>query len=219
MLLVCFAAGSAFADEGGEDSLCQEECKEARHICRKAAHAVHRICDYGCGDEISAATQRARAFCEEEGLEGRECARVIRRAVHAAKDECREDCASARKRARNVCHDEIKECKRACRPPIDRECAGECRDDFAGCEEDLEGCVDGCAVAKKEAVEACREQIADVCDPEAYKACVKEARVEARMCAEACHGEISCGEDLRECLGGCVIDDEPEPEEDEVKAR
>jgi hypothetical protein len=112
-----------------------------------------------------------------------------------------------------VCREERADCRDACAPGGG--CARECVEEFAGCRRELDACADECRSARREAIKECREKIADVCDPEAYRACVREAREEHRSCQAECHEGAECGPDLRECLGTCR-DDVPDDGIDET---
>ncbi len=214
LVAVAFGATGAEARRGDDfrEDWCREECHEARKVCERAAKAAFKACRSICEESVSAARREAAAMCESEGLEGKDCARLTRKLVAEALDGCKRDCAQVYKRARNVCHEERKECRIACVPPVDGECFMGCREEFGACRDALGECTEGCREKRSAAIEECKELIADTCDPEAFRECVHQARVESRQCAETCHEDFSCGADLRECVGECVDDGEPEPE-------
>lgn len=59
------------------------------------------------------------------------------------------------------------------------------------------------------ALTQCRELVSDTCDPEAFRACVPQARSEGHACGESCHDDVPCGAGLRECLWSCPEVDAP----------
>ena len=199
-LLVPLLAGAADSDEP-----CPE-CREARTICLRAAHAAHRVCRDGCADAVEAAVDRARLICREEGLDREACGEVIHHAVAAAFDACRNHCREAREHARERCRQERLECREACGPPVDLTCATGCYDDFGMCREDLEACASDCRERVHAAVADCREALSETDDHAAFRDCVGEARRLGHECAEDCHAEIPCGPELRVCLGECTLE-------------
>ena len=199
-----------------EEDDCRDECQEARKVCTGAVKAAFKVCRDSCGDYLEEAVARAKRICEAEELGDYECAKLLRKAGEKAWEACSDDCRSAKKRAKAVCKDARDECRMACEPPF-LDCAEECRDDFASCREGLGVCKDDCATAYEEAKLECEEFISDVCDPDGYRMCIKEARQGARMCKESCHDGYPCGADLRECLGDCRPMDDEDSDSDSDK--
>jgi hypothetical protein len=194
-------AGDEVVDEVGT---CRDECTEARRMCHAAAHAAFTFCRDECQETMQDAIARALDACRAEGLRPDECDRYVKRATNYAAQECRDDCGKARKRARRVCRTERQECREACRsaPACARECVGE----FVGCREGVDACADQCTLDKREGLEECRAMIADTCDPESFRVCVRDVRREYRGCVNTCHEDGSCGDGLHECLDSCVDD-------------
>lgn len=198
LLLFSLAVTPARAQDGS----CRVECREAQRVCRQAAHAAYRVCRTGCHEAVGEALRRARQICVDEGLGQEECGRLIREAVSAAWGACQQDCREARQGARAVCLEEQLECRHACLPQLDPECARACGADFGACREDLAACGVACRDQTLAALRDCREQASD---PEAFWACARQVRREGRLCAVDCHVDFSCGEDLRQCLPQCVV--------------
>ena len=206
MAMGAVASTPVFAEDAVEDEIgtCKDECTEARRMCYAAAHAAYKFCWDECEATLQESIARALDACRDEGLSPADCDRYVQKATRYAAQECRDDCRKARKRARKVCRAERQECRQACEPAPG--CARECVGGFVECREGVDACADSCKVIKRAGLEECREIIADACDPEAFRACVKEVRHEYRGCVDTCHEEGSCGEGLRECLGSCVDD-------------
>lgn len=206
-LFLFFSGGASAqatpADSGSGDS-CRDVCTESAVECRGAAVRAHRFCLGNCEDAIEAAARGARQACLDEGLNARQCARLVKRAVAAAAKGCQQECRVAFSRARAVCADARRECHAACSPDVDPACVGECRSDFGLCREDLRICGDTCYADLEGAIQACRDSLGDVCDPGAFRECVKAARRDAHACVTGCDEQYSCSGDLRECLWQCT---------------
>jgi hypothetical protein len=181
--LVC-AAGAlvALAGVGAAQAAADEVLDGCRGECGEAVH-VCRL-----------AHKAAWRVCRDECGPGK---------------SCRRECDRAFARARRVCRDERRECRQACLPPADPECVLACGDDFAGYREDLGACKDECRSQLEAALTQCRELVSDTCDPEAFKECVHQARVDGRACGESCHDDLPCAAGLRECLWSCREVDAP----------
>lgn len=194
-------------DDVVDDELgsCTDECTEARRMCYAASHAAYKFCWDECEETMQDAIARALNACRDEGLTRGECDRYVKKATHYAAQECRDDCGKAKKRARRVCREQRKECRQACKPAP--ACARECVGDFVECRDGVDACADQCTATKRAGLEECRALIADTCDPEAFRACVKDVRREFRGCVDTCHEEGSCGDGLHECLESCVDDE------------
>jgi len=201
---VVLGAGAATASGNASDGGCLEECGQARAVCEKAAKAAFVGCRSGCEEAVAEAALEAAAICQSQGLDDLACARLTRRHVSEAREDCRRDCGRDHARARRVCREARHECRAACAPPADPACVTDCRDGFASCRDDLETCQTSCRDGRAAALDSCREGVSDTCDPEAFRECVHQARIEARDCDESCHDDHPCAADLRECLRDCV---------------
>jgi len=203
LALIAMAAAAPAAAAEGDEASCRRECSEARRVCHAAAHAGYELCWDQCEQNVAAAVRRSRDLCDDRELSPRECARLAERALVRASRQCRDECRQTRTRSRRACREERHECSRVCAPPTDAACLGECRDEFGGCRDGLDACREGCSADAKAALEECRLQVGDRCDPEAFRECVHQVRSESRACADTCHEENACAGDLRQCLGEC----------------
>ena len=190
----------------------QDACTDARQNCMNAREMARRSCRSGCRETIYEAVASARAICEQQDLDEEACRKLVRRTVRGAHGACRADCRVEAHLAKVVCRDERRECAEVCGGDIDPVCRDACVDDFDACREELGACVDVCRDELQAAVDACRDQVADLCDPEVLRECLHQARAEFRSCASDCHGNTTCAQDLRECIGDCV--EEPDEGED-----
>lgn len=200
ILFVGLPAGESVASTGN----CQDACSDARKNCMSSKRMAHRSCRSGCRESINEAVSSARAICGQQGLAERACRKLVHRTVHGAQKACRADCGADAKLAKTVCKDERRECAQVCSDEIDPACRDACVDNFQACRKELGACVDVCKDERRAAVEACHDQVAGVCDPEALRECLRQARAEFRSCASECHGETTCAQDLRECVGDCL---------------
>jgi len=201
-------AGSAVAQEETADSACRDECVEARKICRRGAKSVFWGCRANCREAIWRAAGGARAICAAEELGERACESLVRKAVAGATEGCHAECRVGRLFRGVVCEAERKECRQTCLGVLDPECRSSCREDLAACGEELRACSDGCRDAAREGRLACRELVAESCDPGVFRDCLDQVRDDLRMCVNDCHDEQSCAGDLRTCLGECPRIDE-----------
>ena len=199
-LVVGLFAGPAFADDGA----CREECSEARVVCEAAATAAHRVCHARCADALEDAVRRARRICVERDLGPEACERLVYVFASVAEQGCRRDCRAALERARQRCAEEVRECRLACLPPLDPACVGACREEAAACRAELGACLGGCRETLAADAKACRELVADTCDLDGFKTCVREARAAAERCGHACYEGHRCGAELGMCLRECV---------------
>jgi hypothetical protein len=202
LALLALAAPAARAT----DPQCRGECLEARRICHRAAHVAHEACHHRCADAVQDAISRTRELCLRESLTPGQCALRIREATFAASLTCRTDCWQVRGRALARCGEEISECAVACNE-LDPTCVQGCRSEAAQCRTELGSCGRECADDLRERIAGCREEAQQqTCKLESYASCVQQARKSAARCADACHAELECGGELRECFQGCAPD-------------
>ncbi len=203
-LALGLATGIAAAESSQPDS-CLRDCHGSNIECHQTVREESRACRSACSDTIRAAIDDARAECELEGIEGSDCRERVVTAARAAGEGCRPDCREAKRDSRKACRQEARSCGETCRGPIDETCAEDCRVEFQPCLESLRECRHGCHGDRRAAFEACRENSADRGE---FRECVRQAHAAVRECNLDCHDENLCGEAIRTCMEGCVIEDE-----------
>ncbi len=200
LLLVGVSAGASTAST----ETCREACSSGRQNCMNARKPAHRSCRSGCRENVRDALAGARVICDEQELSKKTCRKLVLRTFHTAHKACRADCREESQQAKIICRTGRRACAATCSDPIDPVRRDACVDDFDGCREGLDTCVDVCRDEREAAIEACHEQVADLCDLDVLRECLRDARGGSRSCASDCHGDTTCAQDLRECIGDSV---------------
>ena len=198
LVLLAAPAGRAGADE------CRDACSDARQTCMDARAIAQRSCWGDCRDTVAEATRSAHQVCEQEALTPAACGKLLRQVVAGAERACRADCGIAAKEAKAVCKAERGDCRQACVASVDPACREACTASFRTCRQDLETCAGGCRDDRQAAIDACKQQMTDTCDPAVLHECIEQARSDARSCVQECHDETTCADTLRECVDDCA---------------
>ena len=181
-----------------------------------AAAAALLLFSISAGKAVAEETElRHRPPAECRGAY-RDCRHESRNSVRLCRSECaegevgqvcRDACRDSYREDKGVCRQELRECAQAHRPPLDEICAEDCRVEYAEIHDARQMCHADCTAAYREAAAQCRAIIDRASDPEGYRACMREARHDGRLCEQDCNDEFNTGGEFRQCLSMCVIED------------